>query len=120
VIGWEGWIVGRRDEQVRGGRVGVIGAGPIPKVGDQVIDPQAEERAEASGDYAVAGVLRAPLAGGQEERGQQGDEEVLGVLGEEAQDVLERVVVVREAVYGLRGLQDGAALVRPRLVLTHG
>ena len=43
----------------------------------------------------------APLAPRQEQAGEQRDEEELGVVGEEAEEVLEEVVVRREAVHRL-------------------
>jgi len=90
-------VVGRGDEQMH---VGVGGERPrsIPDPGDQVGDQQREGGAEQRRDDPVARVAGGPLALREEEAGEQPDEQVLSVDGEEAQDVLEPVVLDRESV----------------------
>lgn len=88
-----------------------IRARSLPEMGNNLGDRKRQGGAEASGYDAVASVSRSPLAPGKKENGQQSDEEVLSVDGEEAKNIFYAVMTGREPVDCLiGGLVDTATL----------
>lgn len=92
VIAREGRIAGRGDEEMRA-RMSDVRARTRPDVGDDVREPECQQRAESRGNHAVASVHRTPLAGHEEQHREQSDERVLQVERAEAERVLDKTVV---------------------------
>jgi hypothetical protein len=111
VVAREGRIVRSRDEEVSGAGMRDVRTRPLPYVGDDLGSSERQQRAEAGGDDSVTAIDRAPLAPCQEDGREQRHEEHLGLHGEEAQRILQAVVVSGEPVQDLEGVEVDAGSV---------
>ena len=85
----------------------------IPQTGDHLRDSECKKRAESGSYDAMAPVDRPQLAAGEEQSAEQGEEEKLGIEGEEPEYVLEAVVMDGVPVQGfVQGQVQGSARVR--------
>jgi hypothetical protein len=74
-------------------------------VGDDLRQTKRQQRAEPGRDHTVAGGDRPPPAAHEEDDGEQRDEEDLALKGDEAQQILDSVVVIGEAVEELEEVE---------------
>jgi hypothetical protein len=71
-----------------------VGPGTIREAREELGDCQGEGGAQAGGDDPVPGVSRSPLSAREEQSGEQRDEEILTVEGDELQHVFEAVALI--------------------------
>ena len=75
-----------------------VGPRTLPKARQHLGDAQCKGCAQAGGNDSAARVARGPIPSRQKESGQQRDEEILPVEGDELEHVLKPVALDREAV----------------------